>query len=303
MWLHAKGPAATPADAQRKAEQSSATRDRWLHRALLTCGAISGAIVVLIVLFMLSESWPALRNIGPARLLGDPGWHPDEDFNLTPMLVGTLLSSFGAIVLSTPLGVACAVFTHFYAPPAIARVQRRVIELLAGVPSVVYGFWGLVSLVPLLLAVAPPGQSLLAGVLVLTMMILPTVALLSETAIGAVPAGVVHGAHALGLSRATLVGRVVLPAARAGIGTGVLLAAARALGETMAVLMVSGNVVQLPHGMLDPVRTLTANIALEMGYAMADHRSALFASGLVLLLIVVALVGIAERFDRSPRHA
>jgi hypothetical protein len=127
--------------------------------------------------------------------------------------------------------------------------------------------------------------------------------LLSDTAIGAVPTSVVHGAHALGFSRATLVGQVVLPAARAGIGTGVLLAAARALGETMAVLMVSGNVVQLPHGMLDPVRTLTANIALEMSYAMADHRAALFASGLVLLLIVAVLVVLAERFDGPLRHA
>jgi phosphate transport system permease protein len=302
LWLHAS-PAPGQADAQRSAERASATRDRWLHRVLLACGTVSAAIVVLIVLFVLKESWPALAAIGPVRLISDPGWHPSESFNITPMLVGTLLSSLGAVVLATPLGVACAVFMRFYAPPLMGRVQRRVIELLAGVPSVVYGFWGLVSLVPWLLEIAPPGQSLLAGVLVLTIMILPTVALMSDTAIGAVPTQVVHGAHALGFSRATLVGQVVLPAARAGIGTGVLLAAARALGETMAVLMVSGNVVQLPHSMLDPVRTLTANIALEMSYAMADHRAALFASGLVLLLIVVVLVGLAERFDEGIRHA
>lgn len=287
---------------------SPSGRDRWLHGGLAVAGVLAAAIVLLIAVFVLRESWPALRDIGPSRLLGDAGWHPtggrDEGaFNLGPMLLGTLLSTLGAIALATPLGIASAVFSRFFAPPALARTQRRVIELLAGIPSVVYGFWGLAALVPWLLELAPPGQSLLAGILVLAMMILPTVALLADAAIAAVPAHVLQGAQALGLSRSTTVWRVVVPTARAGIGTGVLLATGRALGETMAVLMVCGNVVRVPSSFLDPVRTLTANIALEMSYAVGDHRAALFASGLLLLLLVAGLVAGADWLERGRRHA
>ncbi len=268
------------------------TKDALLVTVLRACALLAAALVVLIVAFVARDSWPALRDIGISRFVSDT-WSPtgaDPGFGITPMLVATLLTSAGAIALATPLGVALGVFAHFYAPRSLATLQRRVIELLAGIPSVVYGLWGLVVLVPLLLRIAPPGQSLLAGTLVLTVMILPTVALMADVALAAVPAPTLQAAHALALPRHAIALKVAVPAARSGIATGIVLGAGRAVGETMAVLMVCGNVVKLPASLFDPVRTLTANIALEMGYALADHRAALFVSGLCLLLMWMALV-------------
>lgn len=285
----------------------SEARDRLLTWTLHACGALTGAVVVLIAAFLLGESWPALGEIGPGRFLGDPSWHPAAEggegtFNLVPMIAGTLLATAGAVLLAAPLGLASAVFCRLYAPPALGRPYRRLIELLAGIPSVVYGFWGLVVLVPLVARVRPPGASLLTGVLILALMVLPTVALTADAALESVPRRYLRGAAALGLGRwATLAG-VALPAARSGVATGVILAAGRALGETMAVLMVCGNVVQVPASVFDPVRTLTANIALEMAYALGDHRSALFVSGLLLLALVSALVLAAEAVDRRRLH-
>ncbi len=276
----------------------------WVLRG---CGAASAAVVVLIAAFLVTESIPGLRAVGLGRFFRDPSWHPaaaaaEGTFNLAPMVWGTLLSTAGAVLLAAPLGLLSAVFCRFYAPPALARPYRRLIELLAGIPSVVYGFWGLVVLVPLVARVRPPGASLLTGVLILALMVLPTVALTADAALESVPRRYLRGAAALGLGRwATLAG-VALPAARSGVATGVILAAGRALGETMAVLMVCGNVVQVPASVFDPVRTLTANIALEMAYALGDHRSALFVSGLLLLALVSALVLAAEAVDRRRLH-
>ncbi len=284
--------------------RSCVSGDRLLIWALRGCGALTGAVVLLIAAFLVSESFPGLRHVGPERFFGDPSWHPaaaaaEGSFNLVPMLWGTLLATAGAVLLATPLGILSAVFCQGYAPPVVARWYRRLIELLAGIPSVVYGFWGLVVLVPLIARIRPPGASLLAAVLVLAMMILPTIALSAAAALECVPRRYLRGAAALGLGRwATLAG-VALPAARSGIATGVVLAAGRALGETMAVLMVCGNVVQVPESFFAPVRTLTANIALEMAYALGDHRSALFVSGLLLLALVTALVLAAEAISGS----
>ena len=275
-----------------------AARDALLLFGLRACALLSGVVLLLIVVFVVGESWPALREIGPARFLGDRGWHPvggTGSFGLGPMVLATLLSSFGAIFLATLVGVGCAVWCQFYAGLRAAGAVRRIVELLAGIPSVVYGLWGLVVLVPLLLQIAPPGQNLLAGILILAIMILPTVALFADAALSAVPAHTIAGARALALPRHVIAWRIAVPAARGGITTAVLLAAGRAIGETMAVLMVCGNVVQMPSSLFDPVRTLTANIALEMGYALADHRSALFVSGLLLLALVAALVLGANR--------
>jgi len=277
----------------------------WVLRAL---AGLAGVIVLVIAAFVARESLPALRDIGVMRFVSDGSWHPAAEaargsYNLVPMLVGTLLATLGAVVLATPLGILSAVFCQFYAPRLLAGAYRNVIGLLAGIPSVVYGFWGLVVLVPLIRLIGPPGASLLAGVLILTIMIVPTVALTAEAALRSVPEAYLRGAAALGLSRpATIVG-VALPAARSGLYTGTLLGAARAIGETMAILMVCGNVVEMPTSLFDPVRTLTANIALEMAYAMGDHRSALFVSGLVLLGFVVALVFWAEHMGRDRAHA
>jgi phosphate transport system permease protein len=256
---------------------------------------LSGLIVLVILFFLLQESLPFLNTIGISRFFKDPAWHPvSGEYYLLPMLWGSLLVTAGSVLLATPLGILSAVFCQYYAPPAIAQVYRRLIELLAGIPSVVYGFWGLVVLVPLIGRLHPPGPSLLAGILILSIMILPTIALVADASFTAVPLEYLRGAAALGLGRWATVCGVVLPAAKAGLMTGIILETGRALGETMAVLMVCGNVVQVPESLFAPMRTLTANIALEIAYAVGDHRAALFVSGLVLMGLVVILVAIAE---------
>lgn len=272
------------------------------------CAGISGAIVLLIAAFLLTESMPALRHVGIARFFTDDAWHPAAEaargsYNLVPMLWGTLLVTTGSVLLATPLGIGSALFCHYYAPPSIAGPYRRIIELLAGIPSVVYGFWGLVVLVPLIRRLHPPGPSLLAGVLILTVMILPTIALVADASLANVPSQYLRGAAALGMSRWSTLRGVVLPTARSGLLTGVILETGRAIGETMAVLMVCGNVVETPSRIFDPIRTLTANIALEMAYAMGDHRSALFVTGLILLGLIIVLVMGAETLSKERVYA
>jgi phosphate transport system permease protein len=283
--------------------------DRATAAVLRVAAAVAGGITVLIVFHLLLASLPALREVGLLRFLGDPSWNPrDGAFNLAPMLAGTLAVTAGAVAIAAPLAVASAVFGRFYVRGLLSRAHRRVLETLAGIPSVVFGLWGMMVLVPLIAAIGPPGQSLLAGMLVLALMILPTIALLADSALGAVPEDPLRGAAAAGLSRWAIVRSVALPAARPGILVGVLLGTGRALGETMAVLMVTGNVVQVPASLLEPVRTLTANIALEMAYATDAHRSALFVSGLVLALLTIALVlavdriGAAREGDEACAH-
>jgi phosphate transport system permease protein len=287
---------------------SPSSKDALLAWTLRACALACGVIVLLIAAFLVLEALPVLRNAGVARLLTDVSWHPTPDaangtFNLLPMLVGSLLATVGAVLLASPLGILSALFCHYYAPPLVAKFYRRVVEVLAGVPSVVCGFWGLVTLVPLINELQPPGASLLAGIFVLAIMIVPTVALFSDAALAAVPQHYVHGAAALGLSRVGMLRAAVFPAVRAGLLTAVIIAAGRAIGETMAILMVCGNIVQIPNSVFDPVRTVTANIALEMAYAMGDHRAALFASGLMLLVLITGLVLLADVFQKERRHA
>jgi phosphate transport system permease protein len=261
---------------------------------------IAGAIVILIVVFLLRESVPILQQVGFLRFFSDRTWHPTSgEFGVAPMLWGSLLVTLGAVLLAMPLGIFSAIFCQYYAPQPLALMYRRLVELLAGIPSVIYGLWGLVVLVPLLGRIHPPGTSLLTGILVLALMILPTMTLVADTSLGNVPIAYLKGAAALGLSRWAIVYGVAIPTARAGLMTGIVLATGRAIGETMAVLMVCGNVVEVPDSLFSPVRTLTANIALEMAYAMNAHRSALFVSGLILMGLIAALVAIMEWLNRS----
>lgn len=279
---------------------SLSNRDKLVIGLLRFCATFAGAIVLFIVVFLAIESLPALRHIGLFRFFTDASWYPSQGlYNLTPMLWGTLFAMVGSVLIATPLGILSAVFCHYYASPAVARPYRRLIELLAGIPSVVYGFWGLVVLVPLIGAIHPPGPSLLAGIVILTIMILPTIALMADAGLANVPQQYLRGAAALGLPRWATIRGVVFPAAKSGLFTGVILETGRAIGETMAILMVCGNVVQTPHSLFDPIRTLTANIALEMAYALGDHRAALFVSGLVLMAIIAALVGAADWISRG----
>lgn len=281
---------------------------RWntdqVTAALLSVFAgLSCALLLVVLCFLVKEALPVISNGGWRLFFASDGWHPLEGkFGLLPMVLSTLAITVGAIVFAVPLGLAGAIFVCFYAPTVLANVYRAVIQVLAGIPSVVYGLWGLTVLVPLVAQLQPPGSSLIAAVLILSLMILPTITLTGIAALDAVPPGMSVGADALGFSRAGRILYVALPASRTGIMGGILLAMARALGETMAVLMVAGNVVQNPHSLFAPVRALTANIALEMAYAMDLHRAALFASGLFLTLIVFSLSLIGSRSAVTLRH-
>lgn len=283
----------------RSSTLSPSRHDACLVWTLRGCGLLTGALSVMIVLFLLLESLPALRDVGPTRFVSDQSWHPAAgaakgQFNFVPMIVATLLATGGAVVLAAALGIGSAVFAHFYAPRRLGQAYGKVIELLAGIPSVVYGLWGLVVLVPLVARWQPPGTSLLSAIIILAIMILPTIALLTGAAFDSIPQEYLRASASLGLSRARTVFSVVMPAARSGLFTAILLGTVRAIGETMAVLMVAGNVVQNPDSVFQPVRTMTANIALEMAYATGDHRSALFVCGLILMAMVIVLVGAAE---------
>ena len=256
---------------------------------------IAGALIGLIVFVVLTGAMPALSNVGLVRFVTDESWHPTSDqFNLAPLILGTFLVAAGALALACPISLAAAVFVTFYAPPSIATVYRRLMELFAGVPSVLFGLWGLVVLVPMIARLAPPGASLLAAILVLTLMVLPTIMLISATSLSSVPVEHLHGARALGFSRASTIFKVIIPAARNGLAAATVLGAGRAVGETMAVMMVAGNVVRIPDSIFDPVRTLSANIALEIAYAMDLHRSALFVSALVMIAFVLVVVWALE---------
>lgn len=279
------------------------SRTDWLLRVVTrSCSFVSAIVILLVLAFLMSASWPALKSIGPVRFFTDESWNPLSDrFYLVPMITGTILTSMGALLLATPLGICSAIFDRFFAPPALAPLYRRLVELLAGIPSVVFGLWGLIVLVPLLAPLGGSGQSLLAATLVLALMILPTIALTSSAALRLVPNDQLAGGAALGLDRWAVAMRIAIPSARGGITAGLVLAASRAVGETMAVVMLAGNVAKMPTSLISPVRTLTGNIALEMGYATESHRSVLFVSGLVLLGAVLAAVLVAELIKGPSR--
>lgn len=278
--------------------------DRLLRRVVVASGALCAAVLAMIVVFVVVEAGPALGSIAWQRFLTDDAWRPTAgSFGMLPMIVGSLAVTGGAALVAIPAGLATALFLHGFAPPSIANFTRRIIDVLAGIPSVVYGLWGITVLVPLIAAWAPTGSghSLLAGVLVVALMTLPLVVVAADAALAQVPPSQRAAAAALGLSRWGTLWHVQLPQAQAGVVTGCLLQIARAIGETMAVLMVCGNVVALPDSLFAPVRTLTANIALEMGYATSAHRSVLFVSGLLLLLVVAALMVGAHRVGRRRK--
>jgi len=280
---------------------SPSRTEAWLSRSLWLVASSAVALLALIFLFLLSESRLALVDGHWLRFFTTPGWFPSAgQFNLWPMLLATLLATSGALLLAVPMGLASALFVSFFAPAGLATLFRRLLMLLAGIPSVVYGLWGLTVLVPLIASVAPPGASLLAAMLILAVMILPTIALTSEAALRVVPVSYWRGGQALGLSAQAILLKIAIPAARRGILAGVLLATTRALGETMAVLMVAGNVVQIPGSIFDSVRVLTANIALEMAYATDAHRASLYVSSLLLTLVVVAIACLGQRVE--ARH-
>ncbi|HYF91015.1 MAG TPA: phosphate ABC transporter permease subunit PstC [Symbiobacteriaceae bacterium] len=268
--------------------------DRLARGLLFACAVLSSAAVAVIAAFVALE--------GRGALSGLPGavWSPEEGlYGVRAMLWGSLAVTGGALIIAVPAGVGMALYLTEAAPPAVASLARPMLQTLAGVPSVVYGFVGLSVLVPAIRrALGGPGFSVLAGALVLAVMVLPAVAAVAEDALRALPRAYREGAAALGATPWQTVRRVLLPAARGGITTAVVLGLGRALGETMAVLMVTGNVATTPTSPLDPARTLTGNIAMEMGYAVGRHREALFATGALLLGLVMAVNAVARRAGR-----
>ena len=279
-------------------------RDKILHLGLMLFACISILSLFFIVFFLLFESWTIIQSTSFASYFIDENWHPtDGEYLLLPMIAGSLFIMAGAMLLSVPIGIFTALLWQFYAPRWFSVLLERIIEILSGIPSVVYGFWGIVIIVPLLAKLQAPGTSLLAGIIVLTLIVLPTITLVAHSTLQQINKLHIQNAIALGLSRFTIIRHIVFPQAKRGLLSGVILQAGRAIGETLAVLMVCGNVVQIPGSLFEPVRTLTSNIALEMAYAMDTHRSALFLSGLMLLLTVFLLIFVTEKIKSRETQA
>jgi phosphate transport system permease protein len=286
-------------------------RSSWLHhnadRALALIFGLATALVVglvaLILFYLARESLPFVDHLQWKELFINADWYPASlQFGMAGMLLASLCITLGAVLLATPLGIGCAVFMEFFAPRALLTAMKLILGLITGTPSVVFGLWGTTVLIPWIASRWPPGSSLLASVLILGLMILPTVALTSFSAVQTLPASLRQASIALGVGIKGHVLSVALPAARRGVVAGIILALARAAGETMAVLMVSGNVAAMPSSIFDPVRALTANIALEMAYATGVHRAALFMTGLLLAIVVLLLVLVSEAYRGQSSH-
>ena len=265
-------------------------------KGLLTVVAFSAlASLLLIAIFIFKEGFPFMLKVGISDFLFSSTWNPQVgQYGIYPMIISSLYVTFGAMVIGAPLGIAGAIFMNEFLPRSVMRIIKPTIELLAGIPSVVFGFLGVMVLAPFIRAhLGGPGLSVLAASVILGIMVLPTVISISTDAIGAVPNSYREGALALGATRWQSVHMVTLKAARSGIIASIILAMGRALGETMAVIMVAGNTVRIPHAVTDPVRTLTANIALEMANATGMAREALFATGVVLFVVIMILNAIA----------
>lgn len=278
--------------------------DRSSKGLVFVCAALSFVVLLAIAVFVFKESLPAFEKIGLLDFLLGKEWRPTSgQFGILPMIVGTVMVTVGAMILAIPLGIGCAILLAEVAPYRIRQILRPAVELLVGIPSVVYGLVGLVLIVPLIREIGGPGSSLAAGIIVLTAMILPTIISISEDSIRAVPKSYREGALALGATDWQTTWRVVLPAARSGIVASIILGIGRAVGEAMAMVMVIGMATAIPTSLLDPARPLAPSIAMETNYATGLHRSALFAMGVILFLLVVTINSIAILVLRRRGHA
>lgn len=257
----------------------------------LLTACISIAAVILICLFLFVNGIPAMQEIGLLNFLSGRVWQPSNDlYGILPMILGSIYVTAGALLLGVPLGILTALYLANFCSRELHRFLKPLIELLAGIPSVVYGFFGLVVLVPFVRQTfGGSGNSILTASLLLGIMILPTIIGISEAALRAVPSSYYEGSLALGASHERSVIFAILPAAKSGILAGVVLGVGRAIGETMAVMMVAGNQTRMPDGILKGIRTLTSNIAIEMGYAADLHREALIATAVVLFVFILII--------------
>ena len=270
-------------------------------RAVFTFTALVSILAVaLICVFLFVNGIPGMVKIGAWDFLSGEKWKPGQEvFGILPFILGSMYVTAGALVVGVPAGLMTALFLSWFASKRMARLLRPAVQLLAGIPSVVYGFFGLVVLVPLVREVfGGTGSSLLTASVLLGMMILPTIITVAESALNAVPSSYYEGALALGATHERSVFHVVLPAAKSGVMAGIVLGIGRAIGEATAVMMVAGNRTSMPKGLLKGVRTLTSNIVMEMGYAADLHREALIATAVVLfvfILLINVLTSILKR--------
>jgi phosphate transport system permease protein len=275
-------------------------REKLSGRVFLALALSSISALALITVFILAKGLPVIKTVGLFQFIFGMKWAPTQGaFGIFPMIVGSVSVTLGAALVGVPVGICCAIFLAEFAPAPLRNLFRPAIQLLAGIPSVVYGFWGLLFVVPAIRRwLGGPGLSILAGSIILGIMILPTVISIAEVSLLALPRQYKEGALALGMTQWQSIRSVQLPAARSGIVAAVILGLGRAIGETMAVIMVVGNAVALPRSILEPVRTLTTNIGIEMGYAAGEHQQALFATGIVLLVIIMLLNSTAQYITR-----
>ncbi len=268
-------------------------KEKLMEIIFLVAALASIISVALICLFLFVNGIPAMAKIGFFDFILGKNWSPSDvppEYGIFPMILGSIYITAGATILGVPIGVLTAVFMAKYCPKPAYKILKPAVELLAGIPSVVYGFFGIVVIVPIIREVfGGNGSSILTASILLGIMILPTIVGISEAAIRAVPSSYYEGSLALGATHERSMFFAVLPAAKSGILAGVVLGIGRAIGETMAVIMVAGNQARMPGGILKGVRTLTANIVIEMGYAADLHREALIATGVVLFVFILLI--------------
>ena len=271
-----------------------ALREQAMALVFLLAALVSILCVGLICAFLFANGIPAMRETGVPNFLLGRTWKPGNDiYGIFPMIVGSVYVTGGALVLGVPIALLTAVYLAYFCPKGLYRLLKPAVELLAGIPSVVYGFFGIVVLVPFVRAIGEPwngkGSSIATASILLAIMILPTIIGVVEPALRAVPRSYYEGALALGATHERSVYTVVAPAARSGILAGIVLGVGRAMGETMSVIMVAGNQARMPKGIFQGIRTLTGNIVIEMGYATGLHREALIATGVVLFAFILII--------------
>lgn len=274
-----------------------------IEKGLLITALSSIIIILLIIIFIFSEGLPSMQSYGFLNFIFGSNWDPSAgEFGVLPMIVGSLGITGLSLLFAVPLSLLCAIFMAEIAPKVMRKILKPVIETLAGIPSVVYGFFGLIVLVPIMrVQFGGTGFSMLTASIILTIMILPTIISVSEDALRSIPHEYKEASLALGATHWQTIKNVIFPAAIPGIITAIILGMGRAIGETLAVIMVAGNVAQFPTSILDPVRALTSNIAIEMGYATGLHYSALFGTAIVLFIIIMVLLVVANYFHYKKK--
>lgn len=266
-------------------------KEQIMKYCFLICACVSVAAVVAICLFIFVNGIPAMGKIGVFKFLLGTEWSPSKGiYGILPMIIGSIYVTAGAAVVGVPIGILTAVFMVYYCPAPIYKIVKPAVDLLAGIPSIVYGFFGLVVIVPVIQdLLGTSGKGVLTASILLGLMILPTIISTAESSLRAAPDMYYEGALALGATKERSIFGAVFPAARSGILSGVILGIGRAIGETMAVVIVAGNQAIIPKSLTDGVRTLTANIVLEMAYAAELHREALIATAVVLFVFILAI--------------